>query len=168
MGYTHYWTPKVATPERWKSFKEVCKQLHEELPQYTETAGGYSKDDDLEIFGGMGTGKPKFSMKEIWFNGDERKGLDHETFLLAPDKLDWNFCKTARKPYDLLVVACLLAAYDYLGYEVSSDGGYDDWKEGLHYYLDTIYDINTLDQDAKNEIANRVTPNFIKEDYNGR
>ena len=130
MGYTHYWTPKVASPKQWKAFIGVCKRLNKELPDYTETAGGYCNDELLVIAGGSGEGKPIFTNKEICFNGGN--GMEHETFYLEPKKLDWNFCKTARKPYDLLVVACLIAAYEHLGYEVSSDGNYDDWKEGSY------------------------------------
>ena len=42
---------------------------------------------------------------EIMFNGMAIKGLDHETFYINKknDRESFNFCKTARKPYDLAV-----------------------------------------------------------------
>lgn len=77
------------------------------------------------------------------FNGCEEQS--HETFRLGAKPVDvdtpWNkgnekifdFCKTARKPYDTVVVACLAALADILGddIEVSSDGSPEDWKDGV-------------------------------------
>jgi len=169
MGYTHYWTPKVAEPKKWKEFVKTCKTLHKALPEYTDTAGGYCEDEELEICGGGGTGKPKFTNKEVWFNGNEDKGLDHETLYLAPDKLDWNFCKTARKPYDLLVVAVLIAAHDILDYEVSSDGNWDDWKPGVNFYFDTLYVFENTKKgmEEATEIMEYVLPDFLVEEQEG-
>ena len=47
---------------------------------------------------------------------------------------DFNFCKTARKPYDLLVCACLIAAKKELNYEVHSDGKKEDWQPAIDFY----------------------------------
>jgi len=130
MGYTHYWTPKAEnTKKEFKEFSEACKKLHDNLPETTDTAGGYSKADPLEIRGGIGEGEPAFTADVVWFNGNAERDLDHETFGISRTNTDnlWNFCKTARKPYDLLVVACLLAAVDILDYSFSSDG-FTDYK----------------------------------------
>jgi hypothetical protein len=139
MGYTHYWTPKNSTKEQFKKFSNTCKELHKNLPDTTDTAGGYHSDDEVKICGGDGKGKPKFTSKEVCFNGDGKNDLDHETFYIALDYFDWTFCKTARKPYDLLVCACLLAARDILKFDVSSDGDFEDWKPAIDFYVDTIY-----------------------------
>ena len=42
---------------------------------------------------------------EIIFNGNPKDEQDHETFYINKknDKESFNFCKTARKPYDLAV-----------------------------------------------------------------
>lgn len=72
----------------------------------------------------------------MWFNGDEKQGLDHETFAIKwyahQGKAD-DFCKTARKPYDLLVCFSLLAFkaafHDYKVFHFSSDGDNSDWEE---------------------------------------
>ena len=164
MGYTHYWTPKVSTAEDFKKFAATCKELHDALPEKTESAGGYHGDDELVIKGGLGEDEPIFSDEMVWFNGDAEKGLDHETFALSHKDADWEFCKTARKPYDLLVCACLLAAHDILGYEITSDGGLDEWQEGISLYLDTIYDIQTLEQKEKDEFVREILPEFLVEE----
>ncbi len=136
--------------------------MYKALPEHSKSAGGEYEDEPLKICGGNGTGKPLFRNDEVWFNGDEKNDLDHETFCIEPDKLDWDFCKTARKPYDLLVVACLIAAHEILDYEVSSDGGFEDWKEGIELYMKTIYTQN-LDEDS----MRTVLPEFLFEEQKG-
>jgi len=121
MGYTHYWTPKEVSKEQFAEFVSVCKKLNKNLPK------------DILIKGWNGTGKPQFDQYGVGFNGDASEDLDHETFLITPEPSD-SFCKTARKPYDLLVSACLIAAYEILKYDVSSDGKMTDWKAAFDYY----------------------------------
>ena len=122
MGYTHYFTPKPATDESWDKFVKKCKKLYKALP------------NDIVIRGGMGSGEPMFDETLVWFNGDEATGNDHETLLIKKDDNEWSFCKTAYKPYDLLVCAVLLAAEEILGYELSSDGDANDWKPAKKFY----------------------------------
>lgn len=156
MGYTHYWTPVAYAPaekkERFDKFFEICTKLYKNLPK------------DIKIAGGMGTGKPKFGEffieKErhlpvgqstpewitknhgrcVWFNGTSKDGSDHETFAIFEDESEWSFCKTARKPYDLLVCACLIAARLILDYKISSDGREPEWIEAFEYYAQVIGD----------------------------
>jgi hypothetical protein len=93
------------------------------------------KASPVPLAGGLGKGKPKITTgKSVVFNGVEKDGNDHETFSF-PDDGGRNFCKTAQKPYDLVVVACLAAAKDRLGplLEVSSDGDPDEWEEGVAF-----------------------------------
>jgi hypothetical protein len=73
---------------------------------------------------------------QVWFNGDEKKGLDHETFDMKwyPEGgVTKDFCKTARKPYDILVCFSILAfkhAFnDYKVFHFSSDGDNSDWED---------------------------------------
>ena len=65
--------------------------------------------------------------------------LSYETFLFpgfgSPPHPDFACCKTERKPYDAIVVACLLVAKHHLGaaIEVSSDGNWEDeWLNGAY------------------------------------
>jgi hypothetical protein len=46
-------------------------------------------------------------------------------------KKGWAFCKTAYKPYDKVVVACLCYLADAGVLTASSDGGPEDWTDGL-------------------------------------
>lgn len=75
------------------------------------------------------------------FNGCQEDA--HETFSVdrsggksysSPDEKGrvFNFCKTARKPYDGAVTACLIALKHYFGDAVSigSDGYGDEWEPG--------------------------------------
>jgi hypothetical protein len=124
MGYTHYWLGKKSTDENWNKFNAACKKLKSKLPKTTDTAGGYHSEDPLEIAGGDGTGAPFFGNKTVCFNGkDDERVLGHETFRINKEPQEnWDFTKTARKPYDLLVVACLIAAWQILDYRFASDG----------------------------------------------
>ena len=88
--------------------------------------------------GGLGEGEPIFNETEIWFNGDEKKGLDHETFGITwKGEGGFDFCKTARKPYDLAVCFCLLSFHNHFPREIfqlSSDGGEEEWQKALDLY----------------------------------
>jgi len=167
MGYTHYWTPKVVTEEKFAEFSKTCKKLHDNLPNTSKTAGGYHSNETIEICGWDGTGKPEFSDVMVSFNGNQDKDLDHETFNVQADKTEWNFCKTARKPYDLLVCACLIAAHEQLDYEVSSDGDLEDWKDAIEFYMDTIKNTKSIFASTKKKLANKILPEFLVNELNG-
>ena len=148
MGYTHYWTSKDFTQKQWDKFKFVCDKLLNNLPKKTNIAGGSSSDLPL-IINRNSKDEFEFSNKCICFNGDtphqlklNHYDLSHETFLIENVNdggiNDWSFCKTARKPYDLLVCACLIAAHKYLGFEIKSDGDLSDWKPAFDYYAETM------------------------------
>lgn len=79
--------------------------------------------------------KAEVSDTRIRFNGFGNEG--HETFGLTKEKPGsdsefFDFCKTARKPYDLAVGLVLLIAKNHArnSIKVSSDGDWDsDWAE---------------------------------------
>lgn len=160
MGYTHYWTPVVHSPKekkkRFDKFFAVCKKLYENLPEHSESAGGYYKEQPIKIAGGLGEDRPLIGEylteheqivvgghiewktinhgRCVWFNGTDEDGMSHETFAIYEDEASWSFCKTARKPYDLLVCACLIAAGKILGYKINTDGDLADWKPAFDFY----------------------------------
>jgi len=138
MGYTHYWTPKKSSAKKFKDFSDTCKILNDNLPEKTDTASGYHSNEKLVIGDGNGNkdSKPMFSKDLVVFNGIDN--LMHETFFIELTSNKWNFCKTARKPYDLLVCACLLAAVDILGYDITSDGDLNDWIPAMKFYNKVI------------------------------
>jgi hypothetical protein len=145
MGYTHYWNYKepktIDAPNSIKALKEMKKMLLH-LPSRCTTAGGHYENESIIIKDGVGKGSPVLSVPEILFNGDASKGLDHETFAIQlGSRIDFDFCKTARKPYDFFVCVCLISLANNLdGFEFSSDGGFDDWKPAIDFYNDMFGD----------------------------
>lgn len=131
MGYTQYQTQKRSfTSDEWR---EVTADIREIL-SYVENMLGVPLGNGM---GESGT-RPDFNMKEIMFNGI---GDDaHETFVLHRVRckeyeggtLGWSCTKTARKPYDVAVTACLcyLASVTET-HTVSSDGQGSDFMLGL-------------------------------------
>lgn len=78
--------------------------------------------------GDAGT-KPEIT-PDIAFNGIEDES--HESFVLPASGLgDFEFCKTAQKPYDEVVVAALARLAEVEGIKVSSDGNAADWEDGV-------------------------------------
>ena len=127
-------------------------KLLDHLPRHTTSAGGYYADAEVIVRDGDGTGEPTINGLEVAFNGDAEAsegdggGLDHETFYMPrvlepqpwqqPDEQGryFDFCKTARKPYDLAVVAALLAFQHHFPppeTAANSDGDASDWAAGL-------------------------------------
>jgi hypothetical protein len=88
-----------------------------------------------QIKGGDGTGRPEIGNDRIVFNGDGTKDEDHETMCLERQGGGFNFCKTARKPYDRYVKAVLVVANYYApgALKVTCDGDNepDCWTEGV-------------------------------------
>lgn len=131
MGYTHYWSfkkPKKGearlAEKKYAAAIKDCTKLIRAYYIINGELSGYSAHSEPGKYDG------------IFFNG---KGSDaHEDFSLRATfketlNSDYrNFCKTAAKPYDVVVVACLLILKHHLGdlIEVSSDGYLDDWYEG--------------------------------------
>lgn len=146
MGYTHYWTQtRNFTPAEWIVVVDDIRAILT-----------YAQHDcGIALANGNGDGgtSPEFG-ESISFNG---VGDDsHETMLInrrvPKAKYDgdrnpsWDFCKTAQKPYDAVVVACLCylttvtrredpASHEpIIGTEVftaSSDGDASDFLVGL-------------------------------------
>jgi hypothetical protein len=119
-------------------------------------------DIDIQIGDGMGDGNdPTFNQNEICFNGVDEDS--HETFrverdhshILADQTDSWGkiiqekwkkeqeifgFTKTNRKPYDLLVTAVLALYKHHFGdkVEISGDGGFQGFKEGVNLVNETL------------------------------
>lgn len=138
MGYTHYYNLKKL-PE---NFKESCTKvlyevqfLHDHLPSEFVTANNqYDAPAVICDGGGQRGTKPQFRPKSgIRFNGCEE--LSHETFLLPFETFDFEFCKTARKPYDFFVCLCLISMGNHVStFEYSSDGDISDWQPAIDFY----------------------------------
>lgn len=135
MGYTHYWRQyRDFTDEEWdyarEFFHKGLELLSEDL-SFQTTAHDWG-NDPVSIRGPQGTGEPLCNENEIGFNGCKSLDLDHESFYVQKiaSGYVWSptqrffFCKTARKPYDVLVVAMLMMFHEMNPwFEWSSDGG---------------------------------------------
>lgn len=91
MGHTNYLKNKPAlTDAQWKALTADVKKL--------------LKETTIPVGNGHGEkgSKPVFTKDAILFNGI---GDDsHETAAVSKHATDFEFCKTAHKPYDSLVV----------------------------------------------------------------
>ena len=149
MGYTHYWKynpNKIEnTEEVRKMFRvttnvvKVAKGIISRNPFiHKGQAGGYYDDVPCKIKGGLGEGTPIINESEIWFNGDSKKQMDHETFGIKWNIGENGFCKTARKPYDILVCVALIAMNQSFkgtgAFSFSSDGDNMDWETAKDLY----------------------------------
>ena len=126
MGYTHYWAQQ-------RNYTEA------EWSQITATIKAIIEASDVPVEREYMTVRktcPIFTDDDILFNGVGDDG--HETFVFTREVAeeptyrkgegDFQFCKTARKPYDEIVVACLIAASEMGVITWSSDGeGEDDY-----------------------------------------
>ena len=120
MGYTHYLPQKKSvSPEAWS---QICKDTKTILESQKKASIPLASDHPSEVMVNEKAGY-------INFNG---VGDDsHETFAVS-QKHDsqFNFCKTAQKPYDLAVTAVLMVIEHHAPahFETSSDGDVEDWR----------------------------------------
>lgn len=126
MGYTHYWNfSKVVkdidnSEKKFAAAVRLFKEKIKELPQ------------SIRLANGIGEGEPIITPTKLVFNGSAENGEDYETFsiTLADDESEssFNFCKTARLPYDAAVCLALLCFKDAYGsdFNYSSDGDIND------------------------------------------
>ena len=138
MGYTHYWN---YVPSRIKDTEVLRKKFKRASKQIKKFANFINGEKSFNICGGFGDGAPVFNETEIWFNGDGTESMDHETFRIYWSTDEKAFCKTAHKPYDLLVCFALLTFAEIFGKNVfsfSSDGDMEDeeWQRACEYYQD--------------------------------
>jgi hypothetical protein len=133
MGYTHYWTQtRDFTRDEWV-------QIHEDMEALLKDVQHVQGIPLANGMGDPGT-SPEVTDQKIWFNGAGDEAC--ETFCLyrvrppkePGERRGWDFCKTARRPYDLAVTAalCHLASVtDPISHSVGSDGNGRDFLDGL-------------------------------------
>lgn len=142
MGYTHYYQRSLDSndPELYdkvrKGFIELVKTA--ELNGITvadafgEKAGAWQADGERISFNGLGEESCEtFSFTQIVPKQPEWR---------ENEKTYFDFTKTRYYPYDALVCATLILIKDVYGSQVaiSSDGGWDEWSEGLSLYEKTF------------------------------
>ena len=144
MGYTHYWKLNLDYEINSEKWKEIVDDFNKILDVeiniadnniYAGTGGMTSLRKILEPYSNQ---KLEITDEEIRFNGREEGDRGHETFSLQRKsdkrledyasrlnrKYIFDFCKTARKPYDIVVCCLLIILKHRLGnmIEIGSDG----------------------------------------------
>jgi H+/citrate symporter len=128
-GYTHYYTWKQ--PPDDTSLKACVADMN----RLIEVRKSILVSPDLPE---STPGSLKLSATNVDFNGVGDKA--HEPFVFpyaVSDHDSFNFCKTAWKPYDEVVTACLIVARDHFSpsvLEIDSDGSWADWSRGAKLY----------------------------------
>lgn len=133
MGFTHYYgfnVRKGNAEKNEKLYQQAIKDCHKVILAWqrehkgTECSlSGYSAHTKLGLYGGIRVnGKGKYSCEDFTLR-EHLKQNDSE------------FCKTARRPYDTVVVACLAIMKFHLKdmFDVGSDGDYHDFVAGVNY-----------------------------------
>ncbi len=124
MGYTHYWTnsstkPSEEVKQKFLSFLAAIMQSS----QVAQLNPEYITADRVAL------------------NGVTEE-LEHESFIADfSGNGKWDFCKTAKKPYDVVVVASLIALEKLdIIMEWTSDGDPQDHAKG-HELFNKFSDI---------------------------
>lgn len=122
MGYTHYWDVHEEPEEAFGRLAMDAKIIFEA-----------AAERGIKLANGMGAegSEPEIGEGAIVFNGEEPN--DYETFYFSQSQRGFQFCKTARNPYDPIVCAVLIRAKVHYGdgIKVSSDGVWDandEWQ----------------------------------------
>ena len=156
MGYTHYWNFKK-NPKHCKNgskkFAKAVELLNKclaKVPAELEVETYDEKNNTTKtvkvpfvLKGGNGEGEPKFTDELVCFNGDASMDYDHETCYIAlNDDNEFDYCKTAHKPYDVAVCLALLCFNRAFGkdFSYSSDGDIDDegWKMAHNIFNEIV------------------------------
>ena len=132
MGYTHYW--RVNNQGDQQAYSDALIDMAEIVRQSPVPLGNNHGE----------SGGPELTDRWLGFNGIDEAA--HETALFYARLADYeqpewnkadgswvfNFCKTARKPYDVVVTAvlCRLAECGTDNVIISSDGEAADWEAG--------------------------------------
>lgn len=119
MGYSHYWKGSVECTD------QVWAHVLQDLATIAERAG-------IPLAGARGSGRPAWNNAGICFNG---QGVEaHESFIIDrySNPSAFGFCKTAQKPYDIVVCATLIILNHYIPtFHPSSDGDERDWQDAI-------------------------------------
>lgn len=111
MGYTHYWRQqRHFTKKEWGEIRASAKAICAESKIPLEV-----NDDAYRLS----------------INGLAEDA--YEDFTLSCEGLPFDFCKTAREPYDVVVCAILAAVHTRVPgvLSIKSDGEPEEWEPGV-------------------------------------
>jgi len=161
MGYTHYFysedRKQKFTDDEFNSFASDVQKIIDRA--------------DVKIKSPSGEGKPIVTKDEVGFNGSREDHQNHESFWIDKDGIDnWGFCKTNRKPYDVVVVASIIAAKKAFGDKIKAgsdashrgevidgielyesacgpDSGNSDWETDVANFLIDVFGYIEVEED---------------------
>jgi len=142
MGYTHYWNRTADFTQ--KEWDKICFDIFEVITKYCEPNGikiVRDKDEDSH---------PLINNQQIHLNG--YKDEAYETFFVNKkiknqyfkNGESFDFCKTQRRPYDMMVMLALLIMKNHASktFSYSSDGNWnEEWKPAKKIFKE-IFKIN--------------------------
>ena len=126
MERTHYWTyptPSKLDP-RWEEALEICVAICASCAPGRHAAGERVRPRRLHRQRRRRPGPRGLRHRHQPGRAapaDQRRKAD------GFDNPRWDFCKTARKPYDIVVTACLAVLGEH-GLAITSDGDEQDWR----------------------------------------
>lgn len=137
MGYTHYFFKK--------DFDNNIKFTKEEIAEFSKDIQKILDHTSVNIKGPQGNGKPIIKEDVVAFNGayDE----SYESFVITVDDQHFGFCKTARKPYDVVVIASIIALKKAVGdkIEAGSDGNTrGSFEKGIELFKEAVGDESAI------------------------
>ena len=130
MGYAHYFELQKAEKKIPEKALKIIEPILEEAYKTGLIQQEYDKPEP-----------PICTEKEIAFNGVGENG--HETFYFRPNFTDFNFCKTARKPYDIVVMKVLLVLKCFFDIDLGTDGNFEDEWQDVRNYMEEKYNITS-------------------------
>jgi hypothetical protein len=117
VGYTHYWKNREFTAAEWAAMRDAAQRI-----------AARASGQRIKLAGWDGAGRPVIDADEIALNG--RGDESYESFRITRNAGD-DFCKTARRPYDAVVVALLTVAARVGALTWTSDGDSEDHEAGI-------------------------------------
>jgi len=112
IGYTHYWNSGSCDTEKDKEGYTKALAIIRDIVKRYDKILRWDEDKPRK--------RAEVNEENVRFNGIGDNG--HETFLFKIGE-EFEFCKTARKPYDIAVCECLLVLKAHMpNLEIKSDG----------------------------------------------
>jgi hypothetical protein len=135
MGYTHYWNRDESL-----MFPQDSLDFYAEFTRYAVQVIQTAEKQGIQLadLSGEHLGAWRVDGESVRLNGYGKDA--HESFVwekVCPKPQGfYDFCKTARNPYDVVVTALLLGAREAYGdaVRISSDGSPSEWEDGLRLF----------------------------------
>ena len=131
MGYTHYWyMPEGKLEKRlWEHYSRMVEEIVGPDVGDGQEIDKLTIDESVILFEGLP------AHETFWFGRELKQRSWREG-----QPLVFNFCKTARKPYDRHVTACLIGLKLVFkdGVRIRSDGDPDEWTAGYELFKERL------------------------------